>query len=147
MCFAPQFSGRSLSVSNCMAEQCGAICVKDLGKVRSYGWWHENFLLVCRSEVKLCRELQTGFIRCADRLSNGRHLCLSLCWGSGFHMIPVWLCVPVGEYVHLRGWEALMHYKSVASVSSSSKSRRAHTNTNIGFRIPALTFSHFAVKQ
>lgn len=85
-------------------QQCTASCVKDSGKVRSHGWRCENVSLVSRREDKLCGELPTGFIRSADTLSNSRHLSLS--WGTGGHVVPVWLCVSVCEHMCFSGWGA-----------------------------------------
>lgn len=123
-------------------QQCMASCVKDLGKVRSHGWWCENVSLVSRREEELSGELAAEFIRSADALSNSRHLSLSvgaqgvtLCL-SGCVILCLNICV-------WAGWGlTVIHYKPAGFVPSSSKFRQVltHCSATLPF-----TFSHFAL--
>lgn len=56
-------------------------------------------------EDELCGELAMEFIRSVDTLSNGRHL--SLCWGTGGHIVSVWLRCSVCEHMCLNDSDSL----------------------------------------
>lgn len=97
-----------------------AHCVKDSGQVRSHGQHVETSHWSAGGRTRFVESWRGSLSGPADTLSSSRHL--SLCWGAGGHVVPVWRCVCL--CVNICVWEGreqtMIHYTPAGFAPSSS---------------------------